>query len=62
MTAIIALFCITLLIVFSIAAYGMLAYHAFSIKTIWRNGWGTRLDALFILAGLLLTIKNLITL
>ncbi len=53
---------VLLLFIFSVAAYGLSSYHDHNIKSLWSKGWGTRLDALFIAAGLLLTVKNLITL
>lgn len=62
MSIILGIILVLLLFIFSVAAYGISSYHDHSIKSLWSNGWGTRLDALFIAAGLLLTVKNLITL
>lgn len=62
MSIILGIILVLLCIIFSIAAYGISSYHDHSIKSLWSSGWGTRLDALLIAAGLLLTVKNLITL
>lgn len=62
MSFILCFILVLLLAIFSVAAYGISSYHDHSIKSLWSSGWGTRLDALFIAAGFLLTVKNLITL
>lgn len=62
MSIVIGIILVVLVVVFSVATYGMLAYNDFSVKQMWQRGWSMRLRALFVTYGLLLSIKNLITL